>query len=134
MIKFNEEKFPVVYVYIDGVNTIQDLQTYLNRFDNWLSRQEYFGIILQQNFPQQAQEKPSKEVKKLEIEWSKKNKHRISKYCLGMAIVIDSKEIFEKWQPIASQSILNMFGCPGQVFAAIPPAEEWIAKQMHDLD
>ncbi len=132
MITFNEEKFPVVYVYIDGVNTIQDLQAYLNRFDNWLSRQECFGIILQQKFPQQAQDKPSKEVKKLEIEWSKQNKHRISKYCFGMAIVIDSKEFFEKWQPIASQSILNMFGCPGQVFAAIPPAEEWIAKQIQD--
>ena len=131
MIKFNEEKFPVVYIYIDGGNTIQDLQTYLNRFDNWLSRQEYFGIILQQNFPQQAQEKPSKEVKQLEMEWSKQNKHRISKYCLGMAIVVDSNEILEKWQPIASKSILNMFGCPGQVFAAIPEAEEWLAKQMN---
>ena len=130
MIIFNEEKWPVVYVYIYGEQTFQDLQDYLNRFDNWLSREESFGIILKQEFAQQVQEKPSKEIKQLERGWFRQNKPRISKYCLGMAMVINSTEVLEKWQPIASKSILNMFGCSGQVFAAITQAEEWIVKQM----
>lgn len=130
MIIFNEEKWPIVYVYIDGERTLEDLQVYLNRFDNWLSRKEYFGIILEQKFAQQVKGKPSKEIKELERKWIHQNKSQISQYCLGMAMVMNSTEVFKKWQPIASKSILNMFGCSGQVFAAIAQAEEWMVKQM----
>ena len=131
MVTFNEEKWPIVYVYIDGITNFQDLQTYLTRFYIWLSREECFGIILKQNMAQQAQEKPPTEVRKLEIEWSRQNKPRIAQYCLGMAMVIDYMEMLQKWQPIASKAILNMFGCSGQVFGVIAPAEEWIANQMN---
>ena len=130
MVIFNEEKWPVVYVYIDGEKTLQDLQDYLTRFDKWLSRKECFGIIQKQEFTEQVQKKESKEIKQLERKWIRQNKPRISQYCLGMAMIMSSTEALEKWQPIASKSILNMFGCSGQVFAAIPQAEEWMTKQM----
>ncbi|PMB15554.1 hypothetical protein [Fischerella thermalis] len=131
---FNEEKWPVVYAHFDGAQTLDGVEQYLRRFDYWLSREEKFYLVLNQTNASAADTNRSKEVHQLETEWIRQNKPRIASYCSGMAMVIDSTEVLNKWQPIATKAIENMFGCPGQAFGTVAEAEEWIEKQNNQVE
>ncbi|MBW4677717.1 MAG: hypothetical protein KME52_28080 [Desmonostoc geniculatum HA4340-LM1] len=129
MITFNEEKWPVVYAHFHGVQTLEDVEKYLLRFDYWLSREEKFSLIINQINAAESDANRSKDVQKHETKWIIQNRSRIASYCSGMAMVLDSAELLNKWQSIASKAIENMFGCPGQAFGTIAEAEQWTFEQ-----
>jgi 2-keto-4-pentenoate hydratase/2-oxohepta-3-ene-1,7-dioic acid hydratase in catechol pathway len=125
-----EEQFPLIYIQLDGTQTIDDLKVYFNSFSRWLSRQEKFGLIIDQTKPEEAAKNETKEMRQFEAQWFKEHKPQISMYCCGIAIVMHSEEMLKKWQPVAAKAFLNMAGCPGQVFGTIVLAQEWINSQL----
>lgn len=129
MLTVNDKTWPIVYVNFDGARTLEDVQDYLQNFDNWLSREEKFSLIINQTNAEIADSNSSKEVKKIEMQWINENKPRIAKYCSNIAMVVDSDEMLSKMQPMAAKVVEHMFGCSGQAFGVIQEAESWIKEQ-----
>ena len=65
-------------------------------------------------------------VHRLIAQWAKDHKTQITNYCVGMAMIIDSPDAFEKERVKISQMINGMFSCPGKAFKTIESAEQWI--------
>ncbi|BAY84419.1 hypothetical protein NIES267_39150 [Calothrix parasitica NIES-267] len=129
MLKINDRTWPIVYVHFDGARTLEDVQEYLENFENWLSREKEFSLIINQNNAEIADSNSSKEVKKIEMQWIHENKPRIAKYCSNIAMVVDSDEMLSKMQPMAPKVVEHMFGCSGQAFSSMQEAESWIEEQ-----
>lgn len=129
MLTINDKTWPIVYVNFDGVRTLEDVQEYLQNFENWLSREEKFSLIINQTNAELAHSNDSKEAHTIEIQWVNENKPRIAQYCSNVAMVIDSSEMLAKMQPMAPKVIKQMFGCLGQAFGSIQEAEDWIKQQ-----
>ncbi|GEM_PF-4754774 len=129
MLTINDKTWPIVYVNFDGVRTLEDVQEYLQNFENWLSREEQFSLIINQTNAELADSNSSKEVKKIEMQWINENKPRIAKYCSHIAMVVDWDEMLNKMQPMAPKVVEQMFGCSGQAFGSIQEAEDWIEEQ-----
>jgi hypothetical protein len=126
MVTCSDEKWPIVYIHVDGAPTLEDLHIYLNYCDKWLSREEPFGVVYNQTNAEIAEKNESKEVHKLENEWKNQNKSRFTQYCFGIACVVDSIKLLQKSQIIVAKSIPNTFGCPGMAFGTIAEAEKWL--------
>lgn len=129
MLTINDKTWPLVYVNFDGARTLEDVQEYLQNFDDWLSREEKFSLIINQTNAEIADSNSSKEVKKIEMQWIHENKPRITKYCSNIAMVVDSDKMLSKMQPMAPKVVEQMFGCLGQAFGSIQEAESWIEEQ-----
>jgi len=130
VIQIDEKSGSIFYVTFNGPKQMDDIETYLSRFDEWLSQDKTFSLILNQIDAEAAEANRAEGSQKREAEWLRQNKPRIAQRCAWIAMVLDSAILVEKWQPIAPKAIENMFGCSGRVFSSVSDAEQWIEKQM----
>ena len=130
MLTINEENYPIISVHFEHIATLEDTKKYLAHFDNWLSREQQFGIILHQSKSQKSDTAQVEAVHQLIVQWTKRNKSKIAQFCVGMALVIDAAEILENRRKTAPKTITAIYGCHGQVFATQTEARQWIQQQM----
>ncbi|NJM22187.1 MAG: hypothetical protein HC907_27475 [Richelia sp. SM1_7_0] len=129
MLTINDKTWPIIYVNFDGARTLEDVEEYLQNFENWLSREEQFSLIINQTNAEIADSNSSKEVKKIEMQWIHENKPRIAKYCSNIAMVVDWDEMLSKMKTMVPKVVEQMFGCSGQAFGSIQEAEDWIKQE-----
>lgn len=130
MITINEANYPIISVHFEHVVTLEDTEKYLHHFNNWLSLERQFGIIVHQSNSQEKDTAQVEAVHRLIVQWTKQNKSKIAQFCVGMALVIDAAEILENRQKTDPKTITAIYGCPGQVFATPMEARHWIQQQM----
>lgn len=128
-----DEQFPIVYVQFDGPRTLEEVQSFLDRFDTWLSRGQAFGMIINQLNAEAAAAAQSQEIYQLQAQWIQQRKPLISNFCFGMVSVLDSDELLNKAKPAVEQMTQSMYGCPGQAFGTVSEAEQWLQKQMQQV-
>lgn len=46
MVTIDESNYPIVSIKFEGVTTLEETQMYLDRFSDWLSRENPFGLIV----------------------------------------------------------------------------------------
>ena len=123
-----DQAYPFIYVHFQGASTLEDTHNFLARFEEWLSRQESFSLVLRQtaieneSIPAEEHHK----VHRLIAQWAKQHKPQIANYCIAMAMIIDSTEAFEAEKNKIPKMIDGMFGCPGKAFQKTESGKEWL--------
>jgi hypothetical protein len=126
MYRFDETGWPMVKIRSEGPTSLDDVQDYFSRWEEWLAREERMGVMVIQL--DQEQQKPGKEVHKFSNGWHKENRERVGRYCAGFAGVMGSSKWLALYKPIAGRVAKKKFGCPGQVFATEGEAEAWLTE------
>ncbi|BAC88264.1 hypothetical protein [Gloeobacter violaceus] len=129
MLTVDEQKHPIYYLLFDGTPTAQDTEAHLASWERWLSEGESFGVIQRQVGVEAGEGKPPKEGHKLEVDFFRRNRPRIAGLCFGVAVVLDSEAMLDKWQPLAAKAIENMVGCTGRAFGTVAEAVQWLEER-----
>ncbi|MBP0020486.1 MAG: hypothetical protein J7647_23395 [Cyanobacteria bacterium SBLK] len=135
-IEIHEENYPFVSVKFIGVVTPEETKMYLERFSNWLVRENLFGLMLHKTNPESnanntEDQQNAKESHKLVVNWAKQNQHNMKQYCVGMAVIDD--KIPAEQQKMTPKALSSLFGCPGQFFDSFNDAEAWLQQQMYAM-
>lgn len=131
MLKIDDKNYPIVSVKFEGTATIEETETYLARFTDWLDRENPFGLMLFRGTSEEVEDpEKAKRSHNLVVVWAKQNKANIARYCMGMAVVGDLSKMSEKQQQMAPKALGVLFGCPGQLFGNSTDAERWLQQQL----
>jgi hypothetical protein len=130
MLTINESQYPSVSVHFEGATTLEELETYLSHFTDWLSRNTPFGIMMHRSSKQDENVDldQAKQVHQSTVQWAKQNKSQITQSCVGIVLVGDA---FEGNQKAATlKGLRSVFGCPVQIVETQAEAEHWIQQQL----
>ena len=137
MVKMDRSKWPIVYVEMDAIATLEAMQEYNTEMDALLDYAETqpgkFGMIYLNDMSGEEAKamKRTKEAKQLSNKWLKVNRPRIGEQCAGIAMVMPKGGFWMKMmRPIAKRSMPKMMGAPGDMFFNIEDAEAWMKEQM----
>lgn len=133
MVKINEETWPIVYVHYEGARSPGELAVFCERFEQWLSRQEKFGIVfIQTGMDQQNTSSPPKELHEAQVAWTQQHREAIQRYCVGMSTTIDSTdvELLNRLRRIAPAYLEQTYACQGDIFTTLAEAEQWINQRL----
>ncbi|MEM9953619.1 MAG: hypothetical protein AAF846_18570 [Chloroflexota bacterium] len=132
MIKVDKSQFPIVYIEVDGLTTVDAMQEYNTAMDGLLDYAETqsgkFGMIYisDMNDEEYKNHKRDKDAQKLSNAWLKQNKARISEQCFAIAMVVQATGMMKMMRPIAKRSMKRMMGAPGDMFFTLDEAETWM--------
>jgi hypothetical protein len=118
----DEAEWPLVKVRWDGVVTDGMIDSFLAKMNDWLRREERFGLLLDSR----GAKGMSPEQRKRVISHMKKNADRTSAH-LAQAVVLDNliqRTLFYGINLI----VPNPF--PSKVFAELQPAEAWLRAEL----
>ncbi|HDR3886861.1 TPA: hypothetical protein QCO65_001188 [Bacillus cereus] len=90
-----------------------------------------FGLLMVKEQEDDIQDE--KESLNALTNWLKDNKPLMGKYCLGIAMVVNDEEEFQKHEAVASKITSNIYGCPGAMFNNAEEAFEWLQDQIVNL-
>lgn len=91
--------------------------SFINSLEEILKEKQPFGLIMVREM-EKADKQKEKEARLAIAKWLKSNKHLISKYCVGFAMVVLNEEEFQKSQPTASKLTTAIYG--SQVICLTP--------------
>ena len=131
-----DQAYPFIYIHFQGASTLEDTHNFLARFEEWLSRQESFSLVLRQTAIENESilAEEHHKVHRSIAQWAmrsecfsaKQRKPQIANYCVGMAMVTDSTEAFKAEKNKISKMIDGVFGCPGKAFQKTESGKEWL--------
>jgi hypothetical protein len=130
VLTIDELHYPIVSVHFEGATTLEELDTYLSHFTDWLSRNTPFGIVIHRSnqHDENVDLDQAKKVHQSTVQWAKQNKSQITQSCVGMVLVGDT---FESNQKAATlKGLQSVFGCPVQIVETHAQAEHWIQQQI----
>ncbi|MEO1163605.1 MAG: hypothetical protein AAFV98_07480 [Chloroflexota bacterium] len=134
MIKVDQSKYPIVYIEVDGLATLEAMQEYNDEMDTLLAYAETqpgkFRMIYINDMDDEAykQHKREKAAQKLSNDWLKQNKARIGECCVAIAMVTQVTGMMKMMRPIARRSMKRMMGAPGDIFFTLDEAEAWMNR------
>ncbi|MDQ0177748.1 hypothetical protein [Bacillus chungangensis] len=103
--------------------------SFINSLEEILKEKQPFELIMVREI-EKADKQKEKEVRLAIAKWLKSNKHLISKYYVGFAMVVLNEEEFQKSQPTASKLTTVIYGCPGDMFNTEEEALIWVHHQL----
>ncbi|PPT04903.1 hypothetical protein CKA32_004335 [Geitlerinema sp. FC II] len=132
MVEIDETNYPMVSVKFTEIATLEDTETYLACFTDWLARENPFGLMLFRGNSEEVEDREmAKQSHNLVVRWAKENKANIARYCMGLAVVGDLSKMSKKQQQMAPKALGVLFGCPGQIFGNSTDAERWLQQQLN---
>jgi cyclopropane fatty-acyl-phospholipid synthase-like methyltransferase len=134
MLEVQETNFPIVSVQFINAVSLEDVEQYLSHFDQWLTRETPFGLILSQlNDPNKDMiddETVYQAVHRTIVQWGKQNKAQILQHCAGIALLVEDVEELAQKRRAAPKTITAIYGCPGQACVTALEAQQWISQQL----
>ncbi|MBX3015572.1 MAG: hypothetical protein KF832_28885 [Caldilineaceae bacterium] len=136
MIQVDTTQWPIVYMQVDGLATVADVQEYNTAMETLLSHsrrhQERFGLVMLSDMSDEEYNsfKREKEAQRLSNAWLKANKSAIGEQCVGIAMVTKASGIMKLMKPVAKFTLKRSMGAPGDIFFTREDATGWITKQM----
>ncbi|MEM7125972.1 MAG: hypothetical protein AAF702_06580 [Chloroflexota bacterium] len=139
MVEIDITQWPTVYVEMNEIKTLPEMQEYVEKMNELLDYAEQqadkYGVIyLYQGAEQDPKSfKREKEAQKLNNQWLKENKARVGEHCVAIAMVTPFKGMMKLMRPIARMSMKRMMGAPGDMFFNKEEAEKWMAEKLNVL-
>lgn len=136
MVEVDSSLWPIVFMMLDGLITVEAFQEYIDELEELLGRSEQqhecFGLIYlsTQTDADYETEQRSQEANALSSSWLKTTKARISAHCVGIAMVTQAEEMMKKMKPVIRQSLEQGMGAPGDIFLTKSEAVDWITEQL----
>lgn len=137
MVEVDSSQWPIVFMTLDGLITVEAFQEYVDEFEALLDQSERqnerFGLIYlsTQTDADYETEQRSREANALSSKWLKTAKTRISAHCVGIAMVTRAEKMMKKMKPVIRQSLEQGMGAPGDIFLTKPEAVDWITEQLN---
>lgn len=132
MVKVDYAQWPVVYMEVDGLGTVADMQEFIDEMDALLARNEKFGLIMHTQITDSEYKdfRREKEAQKMSNTWLKENRSRIGAQCIAIASVLKASGLMKVMKPIAKISMKRQMGTNGDIFFTQEEAAVWLAEQM----
>ena len=134
MVAIDDSRWPLVSVRFRGMCTPTEMAHLYRHFEEWLTKQERFALLLHWDDAEAAEEQRKqsqspevKQIRKESIAWTKTHKSEIAQYCVGVAMVPDSKRLIALWGTIMTKT---MYGSPSRVFGSFDEAKVWTTEQL----
>lgn len=127
MVTITEDSWPMATVSFDDMPTVEETETFLEHFDEWLTRDERFGLLIVTTTGIDTQ--PDRDATKRQISWVRENQPRIEQNCAGLARVVHSDELTEQSED-HTQVVENLYGCPAAIFDEQNAAERWLTERL----
>lgn len=136
MVKIDRSQWPIVYIEVDALTTLGDMEEYNAEMDELLDyaeqQPEKYGIVYLYQGTEEGHKsfKREKDAQKLSNQWLKANKSRIGERCVAIAMVTQAKGLMKMMWPIARMSMKRMMGAPGDMFFTKEEADQWMTERM----
>ena len=135
MVKVDTTQWPVVYMAVDGLATVPEMQEYIRAMETLLSHSQHaserFGLVFLSDMSDDEYNsfKREKAAQKLSNEWLKANKALIGEQCIAIAMVTKAGAMMKLMKPVAKFTLKRTMGAPGDIFFTREEAAAWMAKQ-----
>lgn len=136
MVKVDSSQWPIVFMTLDGLVTVEAYQEYIDEFEALLdhsqAQDEPFGLIYLSTLTDTDHETEQRtpDANQLSGRWLKTAKARISAHCVGIVMVTQAEAMMQKMRPVIRRSLEQGMGAPGDIFLTKPEAVAWIQARL----
>lgn len=132
MYTIDESRAPLITLEFLGAMDAATTQRLFDTLTEVLGRSSgRFAVMMTNN---QGEHKHERGVARIQQDWAKANRQRLSQDCVGMALVTQSSKYMRMFGPVVNQVISRMYGCPGKVFSDPNEAEAWLRERLASVE
>ena len=126
-ILIDEGRWPIVVITWLGVPRDQDFLSFLRRLEEFVARDEPFAVV----FDTSHAGIPPRRYHEMQVEWDRRNAHRVARLQRGAAFVIKSPLVRILLQ---GYLLIQPLPCPSTVTSTLGEALEWAGERVRPRD